>query len=132
MNKQEASMTAAVNKWFSILCPQSSPWEIKHTRGAKMFNLKNIEEHQYDNLIAATTPEGCTYKIPDFGPSFPPFDVLHYKNTPAYVIIIFPTTTYVIEIGVIMLYIEHNGHSLPEERAASLSLCKCLNARLPQ
>lgn len=125
-------MTTRINKWFPLIVTQSSPWEVKHTRGAKTFNTNEIEEHQMDNLIAATTQEGCTYKIPDFGPSFPPFDVLHYKNTPSYVIVVFPTTTYVIEIKVLLLYIEKNGTSLPEADAEGIARWKCLNARLPQ
>lgn len=132
MNKKEADMTTRINKWFPIIVPQSSPWEVKHTRGANTFNLNEIAEHQYDNLLASTTQEGCTYKIPDFGPSFPPFDVLHYKNTPAYVIIVFPSVTYVLEIRDIMQYIEDNGKSLPEEHADMLSLWTCKNVRLPQ
>ena len=125
-------MTTRINKWFPLLVPQSSPWEVKHTRGARTFNLNEISDHQYDYLQAANTSHGCTVKLADLGVSHSPFDVLHYKNTPAYVIICFPELTYVLEIRDIMQYIEDNGKSLPEQHADFLSLWTCKNSRLPQ
>lgn len=118
MNKAEAKITAAINKWFSKIVPTSSPWEVKHTRGDKVFHMDEIAEHQYNYLYAATTDYGCTWKIPDTGYSYNPFDVIHYKNTPAYVIIVYPLNVYAIEIHNIM---KIKKPSLDEATALKLS-----------
>lgn len=98
MQKYEAAITARINKWFSLVVPTSSPWEIKHTRGEATFKLGEIKEHQKDWLLAATTPTGCTMKLPDTARMFNPFDTMHYKNAPAYVIVAFPSFVAAIEI----------------------------------
>lgn len=128
MQKHEAAITNRINKWFAPIVPQSSPWEVKHTRGSKTFKLREIDEHQKDYLLAATTETGFTYKIPDIGLSHPPCDVIHYKNTPAYIIVAFPSMTYVLEIRDVL---SHSKTVMKEETAALLSLWSCPNSKLP-
>ena len=109
--------------------PTSSPWEVKHTRGEATFNMRELKEHQRNWLLAATTPHGCTWKIPDLGNGYAPFDVLHYKNTPAYVAIAFPLFVVVIEIRAIL---KHTEPSLSEQDALLLSLWSCQTRSLPK
>lgn len=118
MNKVEAAITTRINKWFPKIVPTCSPWEVKHTRGSNSFYLSEIAEHQYNYLYAATTSIGCTWKIPDSGYGYNPFDVIHYKNTDAYVIIVFPVMVYAIEIRDIM---EIKKPSLDEVTALKLA-----------
>lgn len=118
MNKQEAGKTANINKWLAAVVQQSAPWEIKHTKGKKMFALKDLEEHQKNYLLAATTKKGCTWKIPDTGYGYNPFDSFHYKNTEAYVVIVFPTWVCAIEIRVLLT---HKKTAISEETARRLS-----------
>lgn len=132
MRKQEAAITARIDKWFAVVVPQSSPWEVKHTRGKATFPFSEIAAHQRRYLYAATTPTGFTYKIPDIGFSHPPCDVVHYKNTPAYVIVVFPKFTTVLEIRDILALIEAGQKSISEDAACALSLWKLPVARLPK
>jgi len=98
MQKKEASITPRIMKWFASVVPFSSPLEIKHTRGKDYFNMAELKEHQKNWLLACTTEKGCTWKIPDQGYGFNPFDVLHYKQASSYIVIVYPTTLYAIEI----------------------------------
>lgn len=98
MNKQEAKITPDIMKKFSLIIPKSAPFEIKHTRGKDYFLISELKEHQINWLLACGTKKGCTWKIPDSGFCFNPFDILHYKNNKAYVAIVYPKNTYAIEI----------------------------------
>jgi hypothetical protein len=121
MKKLEAKETTKINKWFSKVVKTSSPWEIKHTRGALSFDVSEIADHQINWLLAATTEGGCTWKIPDAGFGYNPFDTMHYKKTDAYIIICFPTMVYAIEIRVLLAT---KLQSLPEAKANSISWFK--------
>ena len=103
MNKQEAQITTKLKKWYHSVAETSGPIEVKHTRGKNTFNLKELSEHQIDWLKAATTNHGCWWKIPDTGYGANPFDVLFYKNAPAYVIIAYPVWVVAIHIDDITL-----------------------------
>lgn len=129
MRKQEAAITARINKWFARIVPQSSPWEVKHTRGEKTFKMRELKEHQRNFLLAATTAHGCTWKIPDLGNGYAPFDVLHYKNTPAYVIVAFPSSVAVFEIRDLIAW---DKPTISEAEAFDLSLWLCQRASLPK
>jgi penicillin-binding protein-related factor A (putative recombinase) len=131
MQKREAAITTKINKWFSLVVPTSSPWEVKHTRGKNSFPWRELKEHQRNYLFAATTQTGCTFKIEDAGYSHPPFDVLHYKNTDAFVIITFNVWTAVIEIRTVLRLIEKHT-SISEEEALENSVYKILNKSLPK
>jgi len=126
MRKQEAALTAVINRWFALIVPQSSPWEVKHTRGGNRFRMAELKEHQRNFLFAATTPTGCTWKIPDLGDGYAPFDTIHYKNTPAYVLIAFPKMLVAIEIR----DMPFDKSSITEEEALRLSLWSCLVSTL--
>lgn len=129
MRKEEAAITPRINKWFAPIVPTSSPWEVKHTRGSLYFNMSELREHQKNYLLAATTPRGCTFKIEDAGYNHPPFDVLHYKNTPAYVIIAFPTLVAAIEIRTLLRY---DAKSLTEDEAVAMASWSIHCAKLPK
>ncbi len=106
MNKQEAKISNKVATWFWKLPETKSyPFEIKHTRGGDRFNFKEISNHQLTWLEAATTKKGFKYKIVDANIGFNPFDYMMYKNTKAYIIIVFPTIIICIEIRKILKYI---------------------------
>ncbi len=118
MKKQEANKTPEVMKAFSLLVPKSAPFEVKHTRGKDYFLMSELKEHQINWLMACGTKKGCTWKIPDAGFSFNPFDCLHYKNNKAYVVIVYTRMAYVIEIHDL---IKFKGTKLNEEEAFNLS-----------
>lgn len=68
--------------------------------------MKELKEHQKNYLLAATTDHGCTWKIPDTGFAYPPFDTLSYKNTDAYVVIVFPIITAAIDVRDLLSYVK--------------------------
>lgn len=131
MNKQEQDITPAINLWFSFIYPTSAPWEIKHTREEKTFKLSEIKVHQWDYLEAATTARGCTYKIVDFGPTSPPFDVLHYKNSDAFVIVAFPKRVHAIHILDMIAHREKKT-TMTEAEAEQVSKYSIDRKKLPQ
>jgi len=120
MNKAEQKVAPKVNKWMASVVKGSCPWEIKHTRGAQTFNIANVAQHQIDYLTAATTEHGFTYKIPDLGVTTP-CDTIHYKNSQAYVVIVYPNSTHAIHIRDINSLIELKKMSLSEEKARLLA-----------
>jgi len=129
MQKQEASITPRVNRWVAAVIPRSAPWDVKHTRGKKTFPLREIKPHQRNYLMAATTKTGFTYKIPDIGLSHPPCDTVCYKNTDAYIVIVYPTMVYAIDIRILDTLTET---TLTEERADALSWFRIERTRLPK
>ena len=125
MQKLEAKFTARIEKWFAKTVLTSSPFEIKHTRGKPRFTLSELKEHQKDWLLACTSKTGCTYKMPDTGYGFNPFDCFHYKNADSYVVIVFPNWIVAIEIRVLLLVKEP---SITEEKALKLAYLKILTS----
>ncbi len=97
MKKREAQNIPAVMKWCLSIIKTSSPVEVKHTRGRFYFVMRELKEHQRDYLLSATTNHGFSYKIPDDN-HWQPFDAIIYKNTSAYVAIIYPDVICLIEI----------------------------------
>jgi len=118
MQSKEANITPKVMKWFAGTAITSCPFEIKHTLGKNRFTLSKLSEHQRNWLRASTTERGITYKLVDANIGFQPFDCIHYKNSPAYVIIVYPTTTCAIHIKMIMAW---KKPSITEKEAISIS-----------
>ena len=118
VERLEANLTAKVNKWMASKVLRSCPWEIKHTRGKDSFAMRELRQHQLDYLEAATTPKGCTWKIPDTGIGYAPFDTIHYKNNVAFVVIVYPEIVVAIHIWDIL---EVHTPSLHVDDAVKLS-----------
>lgn len=118
MTKEEARVTPFVNRWFRKNCPESAPFEIKHTKESIHFAMNDLEEHQVQWLTSCSSEVGCIWKIPDANIGHNPFDCFFYKNSPAYVVIMYPTNTVAILIEKIIKY----PHShLPEHRGVMAS-----------
>ena len=99
MNKKpEADITPKVMKWCQSKIATSCPLKIKHTGNSNNFLMSNLLQHQRDYLLAATTLKGMSWKIPDANIGYNPFDCIFYKNTRAYVAIVYPRWTFAIEI----------------------------------
>jgi len=116
--KSEADKSNEVMKWFLTKVGTSCPVEIKHTRGKEYFNMRELKEHQKAWLLLATTDIGSYWKIPDTGYGYNPFDYLLYKNSEAYIIIIYPDVTWAISIHDI---IKFKGPKLSNEEACNIS-----------
>lgn len=120
MKKQEATATPKVAKWFLKQIEKSVPFEIKHTRGYNTFNFNEIANHQLVYLEAATTKKGFYWKIEDEPGKFRPFDCISYKNTDAYILIVFPKIVCAIEIREI-LKIKNKHKSISSKEAEEIA-----------
>lgn len=114
MKKHEAEFTTKVKRWLRGF--GAGAYEIKHTRGSEWFICRELKRHQRDCLLAASSPTGFVYKIPDDGIAYKPFDLFVLRDTPAYVVICYPEEFCVIPIA-----------RMEEWRAPTLSV---RNARL--
>lgn len=88
---------------------------MKHTRGKDRWQCRELREHQRNALRACQTDTGFTFKLPDLGFSHLPFDCIFYRNSPAYVIIGFPTRFYIVLIDKL---VAHKTGSLTESQVA--------------
>ncbi len=94
----EAKITPKIMRWFTSTNSLSSPFEIKHTKGEDNFQMSKLSKHQRDYLLAATTKKGMIWKIPDANIGYIPFDCIHYKNSRAYVVIVYSQLVVAIHI----------------------------------
>lgn len=95
--QKEADFSLVFKSWFRANKKKfdSCVFEIKHTRGAATFNVKEWKEEQRDHALACKSDEGNlmrfssgTAGMPDYG---------FYRNAYAYVVIKYPKAFYVID-----------------------------------
>lgn len=98
MNKREAKITTRLHPWIKKTLPVC-PWEVKHTRGATEFNIREIKKHQKLAMQACNTDNGFSFKMEDAGWHAQPFDGFFFKNTDGFFIIVFPTMFYAIRVS---------------------------------
>lgn len=120
MNKDEAEFTTRAKIWIKTELPTCA-WEVKHTRGSDRFTMSELKEHQINWLLAATKKGGISWKIPDTGYGYNPFDGFNLKSEFAFVIICFPNWVVAIEIQVMVLIQEA---SISEEKATRIAAFK--------
>lgn len=82
-------------QWAKKNIPPPAVFEIKSTRGNDYFEVRELKEHQRQSLLAAQYGV-FTYKIPDVGNSYKPFDAVLLGNLRAYVVIQYPSEFAVI------------------------------------
>lgn len=98
MKKKEASFNTIFNKYLrakGIHCY----YEVKQTEGN--FNLNSFEPQQLSSLISAQQ-NGLVYKFSDADMRLKPFDGGSFPPLPAYVVVKFPHSFYMIPIDAIM------------------------------
>jgi len=129
MKKEEAKVTPRVNKWCQNWLPQSTPFDVKHTRGKDRFDLREIYDHQLDYMLAATTDHGFSFKIEDAGYCHPPCDTVMYKKAKyAGFVIVFPEFTCYLRATVIE---QITTPSITENYAKKMCEKYIRNDRLP-
>lgn len=97
MKKREAAFTTKYLPWIRKNLPTCA-FEVKHTRGKDTFIMSELREHQRDALLAVVSDTGMSFKIPDTGMSYNPFDGFYMKKVKGYVIISYPTAFVVLNI----------------------------------
>lgn len=130
MRKQEADITPRVNRWVQSWISESTPFDVKHTRGANRFELREIADHQLDYMLAAGTEHGFIFKIEDAGYRHPPCDTVLYKNAKyAGFAIVFPTwTCYLLATDIERIRVP----SITEQTAKSYSVQNIRTEKLPK
>ena len=97
MKKYEAVFTSRFRAYAEKFLVAGA-YELKHTRGKRLFRVSELKEHQTAALQAAK--DGClVYKIPDDGRAYKPFDVVVLRGVAASVVIRFPEGTVMIDIS---------------------------------
>lgn len=96
MKKLEAEATTKLRRWLQDHVGTGA-FEIKHTRGLDRFDLRELHEHQKDALAACSSPFGFSYKIPDEGRGYKPFDLFVLKGVQGWVVIVYPQMAVVIQ-----------------------------------
>lgn len=93
---------------------RTSGIEIKHTRGAKSFNLREWKANQRAHAHMIQSDEGCLIRV--VGHNGEP-DYIFMKREKAYVVIQYPHAFYIISAN---LLADETGPSLSESRASVL------------
>lgn len=123
LRKKEASWTTTfLKKWVleeSTL--PSGPIEVKNTNTNSIpFNA--VSPEQLADLLACTTKRGHWWKVADMGRKND-FDVVFYRNSPAWIIIKYPTGFVVISAETYKLEMERSiRKSLTWERAQEIAI----------
>lgn len=121
MIKHESSFGLVFRSWFRANKKkfESSIFELKDTRGASTFNIKEWKEEQSDHALACKSDEGNlmrfssgTTGMPDYG---------FYRNAYAYVVIKYPKAFYIIDADDLNAW---KLKSLKESEAEVLSIYK--------
>lgn len=121
----EAQLTTKYSHYVKSLLKITAGWEFKIVHRPKRFYLKDIREHQINNLYK--TKHGCFwYKMPDQGIGQKPYDAVSLYKEPAYLTVFFyearkPKNFYCIDIDAIIGLIDDNKVSITEDEARSYS-----------
>jgi len=122
-NKREANWTTNYLKEWVLekSTIPSGPIEVKVTT-TNSLPFSAVSENQLQDLHKCTTAKGFWYKHPDTGMANR-FDVTFYRNSPAYIIIKYPKSFYVITVGTFILEKKNSKRkSLTALRAESIAI----------
>lgn len=123
LKKKEANWTTTfLKKWVleeSTL--PSGPIEVKQTP-IDYISFSAVSEEQLSDLLACTTKKGHWWKVADMGRKND-FDVVFYRNSPAWIIIKYPKGFVVIGAETYKMEMERSTRkSLTWERAKEISI----------
>lgn len=123
LRKKEASWTTTFLKNWVLeeTTLPSGPIEVKNTN-LDYISFDAVSPQQRADLLACTTPRGHWWKVADMGRKND-FDVVFYRNSPAYVIINFPKGFIVTTIGNYIQEMENSKRkSLTWDRAKAIAI----------
>lgn len=99
----------------------SSHIELKDSRGKDYIAFSEVKQQQIDSALASNSDIGNLIRI-EVGTTGAP-DFAYYRNSPAYIVIRFPTQFSIISIGTFMLEKERSRRkSLTSSRAQEISV----------
>jgi hypothetical protein len=97
MHKRESQFGNKFRSWIRANPMFAAPYELKQTTTSSI-RFDSVSEHQVDCLMACKSDKGFLYKISDQSQGYKPFDFVYYRNSPAYVVIRYPTHFEIIDI----------------------------------
>lgn len=101
--------------------PVSCPLEVKDTRGKDSFSYAELKEEQINNALASKSDKGNLIRI-SMGTVGAP-DYAWYRNSPAYIVIKYPSGFVFIDIETFILERDTSRRkSLTWERAQEISI----------
>lgn len=120
--KQEADFSIRLRHYLKANpLPISCPLEVKDTRGKLSFSYAELKEEQVNNALASKSDRGNLIRI-SVGTVGAP-DYCYYRNSPAYVVIKYPSGFVFIDIETFILERSTSKRkSLTWERAQDISI----------
>jgi len=98
-------------------------WEAKHSRGKDNIPFADIEPHQIASLLASNSDKGLCHKISDMSVEQKPYDGFFYRNSPAYMIMAYTGTFYIISIhNLVHEMSDSKRKSLTKDRAEQICI----------
>jgi hypothetical protein len=120
--KQEADFSIRLRHYLKAHpLPISCPLEVKDTRGKEYFSYAELKEEQINNAMASKSDKGNLIRI-SVGTIGAP-DYCYYRNSPAYVVIKYPSGFVFLDIETLVLERDSSKRkSLTWERAQEISI----------
>jgi len=120
--KQEADFSIRLRHYLKAHpLPVSCPLEVKDTRGKEYFSYAELKEEQINNALASKSDKGNLIRI-SVGTVGAP-DYTYYRNSPAYVVIKYPSCFVFIDIETLIMEKEKSKRkSLVCDRACEISI----------
>lgn len=124
MNKQEARFQTIFGHYLKANKSIQGFFELKQTDKDSV-PYSSVRDVQYNSLQAISSPTGLYWKIPDDSMSAKPCDCFYFRNTPAWIVILYRRTNkfYIISIDNFIFYRDNRAKrkSLTEEEAQSIA-----------
>jgi len=120
--KQEADFSIRLRHYLKAHpLPVSCPIEVKDTRGKESFSFNELKDEQINNALASKSDKGNLIRI-SVGTIGAP-DYCYYRNSPAYVVIKYPSGFVFLDIETFLLERDTSKRkSLTWERAQEISI----------
>lgn len=122
MLKKEADFSILLRSYLRAHpLPVSCPLEVKDTRGKPSFNYNELKEEQINNALASKSDKGNLIRVSTGTIGAP--DYCYYRNSPAYVVIKYPSGFVIVDIETFILERDTSRRkSLTWERAQEISI----------
>lgn len=121
MKKHEASQHTKIEAWirYFLKTHLACKVELKHTRGKDVFYMREIAEHQHDDLRSFQEGESFVHKFDDVGLRKKPSDFIGVKGGYSFVAIKYNDCIVIISYDVLIKRVK--TPSLSKEKALLLS-----------
>ena len=118
--RREANFQTLFRHWIRAYpMLHSCAFELKQTT-KNYISFSDVQEHQIDALIAASSTKGLLYKAPDDSRGIKPFDMFYLKLADSFVVIRYPEFFCLIKIR---KFLQEKGRSKKKSLTATRARC---------